>query len=318
MYFYNNLQKSIERFLILIIQRPLIIICTELPHINIEMNSLPPTVILDPLLKSWLQEDIGRGDRTTDSLGLNTNGLGQWVAKGKGAIAGLPIAKRVFQLLDQKIQFTPVVKEGTIVEPGQVIAKLEGHLASLLTGERVALNLTMRLSGIATITQKYVEMIADLPTELVDTRKTTPGLRILEKYAVTVGGGRNHRMGLDDGVMIKDNHIKAAGSIEKAIKRISHSIPYPLTIEVETTTLEEVEEALKQGANIIMLDNMEISLMKEAVSYIRGQNQQIKIEASGNITLETIRQVAQTGVDYISSSAPITRSPWLDLSMRIL
>ncbi|MDJ0511613.1 MAG: carboxylating nicotinate-nucleotide diphosphorylase [Crocosphaera sp.] len=282
------------------------------------MNSLPPTMVLDSLLKSWLCEDIGRGDRTTDSLGLNTNGSGQWVAKAKGAIAGLPIAKRIFHLLDETIQFTPVIKEGTIVESGQVIANLDGDLASLLTGERVALNLTMRLSGIATMTQKYVEMIADFPTELVDTRKTTPGLRILEKYAITVGGGRNHRMGLDDGVMIKDNHIKAAGSIEKAIKSISQSIPYPLTIEVETTTLQEVEEAIKQGANIIMLDNMEISLMKNAVSYIREQNKQIKIEASGNITLENIRQVAQTGVDYISSSAPITRSPWLDLSMRIL
>ncbi|MGK7942146.1 MAG: carboxylating nicotinate-nucleotide diphosphorylase [Crocosphaera sp.] len=282
------------------------------------MNNLPPTIILDPLLKSWLLEDIGRGDRTTDSLGLNSKGSGQWVGKEKGVIAGLPIAKRVFQLLDETIQFTPVIQEGTMVEPSQVIANFEGGLAGLLTGERVALNLTMSLSGIATMTQKYVEMIADLPTELVDTRKTTPGLRILEKYAVTVGGGRNHRMGLDDGVMIKDNHIQAAGSIEKAIERIRNSIPYPLTIEVETSTLQEVEEALKQGANIIMLDNMEISLMKQAVHYIRDQNEQIKIEASGNITLENIRQVAETGVDYISSSATITRSPWLDLSMRIL
>ena len=175
----------------------------------------------------------------------------------------------------------------------------------------------MRLSGIATMTRQYAKTIEDLPSQLVDTRKTTPGLRILEKYAIRIGGGKNHRMGLDDGVMIKDNHIKAAGSIQGAINSIRQTIPYPLTIEVETTTLAEVKEALKYGADIIMLDNMDIDLMKESVAYIRKENKQIKIEASGNITLDNIRKVALTGVDYISSSAPITRATWLDLSMRI-
>ncbi len=279
---------------------------------------IPSAIILDPLLTVWLQEDIGRGDRTTDGLGLEEIRSANWVAKAKGVVAGLPIAGRVFQLLNINVKFTAVVEEGETVKPGQVIATFEGPLNALLTGERLALNLAMRLSGIATMTRKYTEIIADLPTQLVDTRKTTPGLRILEKYAIGVGGGRNHRMGLDDGVMIKDNHIKAAGSIQEAIKRIRKTIPYPLTIEVETTTLQEVEEALNCGADIIMLDNMELDLMKQVVTHIRSENKQVKIEASGNITLKNIRQVAETGVDYISSSAPITRSPWLDLSMRIL
>jgi nicotinate-nucleotide pyrophosphorylase (carboxylating) len=175
----------------------------------------------------------------------------------------------------------------------------------------------MRLSGIATMTRRYVEKIADLAVQLVDTRKTTPGLRILEKYATQVGGAKNHRMGLDDGVMIKDNHIAAAGGIGEAIAKVRERIPYPLTIEVETETLVEVETALEHQADIIMLDNMSVEVMEQAVKMIRQNNSRIKIEASGNITLETIRNVAETGVDYISTSAPITRSTWLDLSMKI-
>jgi nicotinate-nucleotide pyrophosphorylase (carboxylating) len=189
---------------------------------------------------------------------------------------------------------------------------------TLLMGERVALNLAMRLSGIATLTQEYVDKIRDLPAQLVDTRKTTPGLRILEKYATQVGGAVNHRLGLDDAVMIKDNHIVAAGGIEEAIALIKKTMPYPLTIEVETSTMAEVKEALQAGADIIMLDNMAIEPMQEAVASIRQSNEKIKIEASGNITLDTIRAVAETSVDYISSSAPITRSTWLDISMRMI
>jgi nicotinate-nucleotide pyrophosphorylase (carboxylating) len=176
----------------------------------------------------------------------------------------------------------------------------------------------MRLSGIATLTRSYVDKIADLPTQLVDTRKTTPGLRILEKYAAFVGGAVNHRMGLDDAVMIKDNHIAAAGGIGIAIARIRGQIPYPLTVEVEAETLDQVEEALAHKADIIMLDNMPQDMMRQAVEMIRQRDSRIKIEASGNITLETIRDVAETGVDYISSSAPITQSSWLDLSMRMV
>jgi nicotinate-nucleotide pyrophosphorylase (carboxylating) len=232
-------------------------------------------------------------------------------------MAGLPIAARVFHLLNEKVNFTATTAEGKFCEPGTIIAEINGPLDALLMGERVALNLAMRLSGIATMTHKYADKIADLPTQLVDTRKTTPGLRILEKYATAVGGAINHRMGLDDAVMIKDNHIAAAGGIGEAIAKIRQTIPYPLTIEIETENLEQVKEAIAHQADIIMLDNMPIETMKKAVELIRQPDKKIKIEASGNITLETIRGIAETGVDYISTSAPITRSPWLDLSMKI-
>jgi nicotinate-nucleotide pyrophosphorylase (carboxylating) len=280
---------------------------------------LPPFLVIDQLLQNWLLEDIGRGDRTTQSLFPCGSSVGQaqWIAKEAGTIAGLPVAARVFQILKPDVTFTPTVTEGLWCERGQVIAVIEGSLNALLMGERVALNLAMRLSGIATATHKYVSQITDLPAQLVDTRKTTPGLRLLEKYATQVGGAVNHRMGLDDAVMIKDNHIAAAGSIGKAIAQIRACIPYPLTIEVEAETLEQAIEALEHGADIIMLDNMPLEKMRQSVQIIREKSDRIKIEASGNITLETIRAVAETGVDYISSSAPITRSTWLDLSMRI-
>ncbi|MGJ5676692.1 MAG: carboxylating nicotinate-nucleotide diphosphorylase [Nostochopsis sp.] len=280
---------------------------------------IPPFIVLDQLLQNWLLEDIGRGDRTTQSL-LSENTIqrrAHWIAKGPGVIAGLPIAVRVFQLLNEKVEFTRHAFEGEYCQQGQMIAQMHGALDALLMGERVALNLTMRLSGIATLTRQYTDKISDLPTKFVDTRKTTPGLRILEKYATQVGGAINHRMGLDDAVMIKDNHIAAAGGIKEAIIRIRERIPYPLTIEVETETLEQVQEALYNKVDIIMLDNMPLDMMREAVQIIRLENSSVKIEASGNITLETIRAVAEIGVDYISSSAPITQSNWLDLSMKI-
>ena len=281
---------------------------------------LPPFLVLDQLLQSWLLEDIGRGDRTTQSLlsQNSTKGQAKWIAKAPGIIACLPVAARVFQLLNNQVNLINVTEEGTLCKPGQVIAEINGSLDALLMGERVALNLTMRLSGIASLTSLYVEKIADLPTQLVDTRKTTPGLRILEKYATALGGAINHRMGLDDAVMIKDNHILAAGGIREAITRVRSHIPYPLTIEVETESLEQVQEALSYKADIIMLDNMSLETMSQAVSLIRQEDSRVKIEASGNITLETIRAVAKTGVDYISTSAPITKSKWLDISMRIV
>lgn len=280
---------------------------------------LPPLLILDPMLRAWLIEDIGRGDRTTQGL-LSAEKPwvnAQWIAKAPGVIAGLPVAARVFQLLSEQTRFITTVDEGQSCQPGQVVAQIEGSLEALLTGERVALNLVMRLSGIASLTRKYVEKLAELPTRLVDTRKTTPGLRLLEKYATQVGGAKNHRMGLDDAVMIKDNHIAAAGGIGNAIARIRAQIPYPLTIEVETETIEQVQEALQHQADIIMLDNMPVEVMYQAVKLIRQYNKRIKIEASGNITLDTIYQVAATGVDYVSTSAPVTQSSWLDLSMKI-
>jgi len=281
---------------------------------------LPPFLVLDQLLQGWLLEDIGRGDRTTQSL-LSQNsarGKAKWIAKAPGIIAGLPIAARVFQLLNNQVDFVSVAAEGAKCEPGEVVAEINGSLDTLLMGERVALNLVMRLSGIASLTNIYVEKIADLPAQLVDTRKTTPGLRVVEKYASALGGAMNHRMGLDDAVMIKDNHIVAAGGIGEAVTRVRSQIPYPLTIEVETESLAQVREALRYKADIIMLDNMPLSMMSEAVLLIREEDSRVKIEASGNVNLETIRAVAETGVDYISTSAPITQSKWLDLSMRMV
>ncbi len=271
------------------------------------------------MINNWLLEDMGRGDKTTQGLSLlDSQGKAQWIMKEEGVIAGLPIAARVFRLLDEEIRFTEMVKEGQLYNSGTTIAEIQGKKAALLTGERVALNLAMSLSGIATETRKYVDKIADLPTQFVDTRKTTPGLRILEKYATQVGGGANHRFGLDDAVMIKDNHIQAAGGISKAVSLIRQNVPYTLSIEVETSNIEEVQEALAEKVDIIMLDNMSLEVMSEAVAIIREQDCKVKIEASGNITLERIRAIAKTGVDYISSSAPITRSFWLDLSMRMI
>jgi nicotinate-nucleotide pyrophosphorylase (carboxylating) len=279
---------------------------------------IPPFLLLDPLLTTWLMEDIGRGDRATQALlsqGRKSI-TASWVAKETGVIAGLPIAARVFYLLDSAVKFEPQVAEGESVEVGQTIAQISGPFEALLSGERVALNLGMRLSGIASATRKFVDLLEGYPTRFADTRKTTPGLRILEKYASQVGGAVNHRMGLDDSAMIKDNHITAAGGIVSAIALVRAQMPYPLTLEVETESLTQVEEALHHGADIIMLDNMPTALMKEAVGLIRQKSDRVKIEASGNVTLETLEAIAQTGVDYISSSAPITRSPWMDISMR--
>lgn len=279
---------------------------------------LPSCLAIDPILRDWLLEDIGRGDRTTQGLLLKKkSAAGEWIAKAPGIITGLPLAARVFQLLDERISFVASVSEGELCQPGQVVAQISGALDALLTGERVALNIVMRLSGIASLTCEYAAQLTGLGARLVDTRKTTPGLRMLEKYATQVGGAVNHRMGLDDAVMIKDNHIAAAGGIGIAIAQIRSSIPYPLTIEVETETLDQVEEALQHRADIIMLDNMQLDMMQVAVQTIRDRNSQTKIEASGNITLANIRAVAETGVDYVSTSAPITQAKWLDLSMKI-
>ena len=283
------------------------------------MIALPPKILVESLFREWLCEDLGRGDRATGAIVQENHPKQEaiWVAKQSGIIAGLPFAKQIFGLLGD-IDWTPQVKEGSFCTEKQEILACTAEPNTLLSGERVALNLVMRLSGIATLTQSYAEKIADLPTQLVDTRKTTPGLRLLEKYATQLGGAKNHRFGLDDAAMIKENHIRVAGGVKCAIERVRSNLPYPLTIEVETTTEAEVEEALTTDVDIIMLDNMPLSLMKEMVTKIRNSGQPIKIEASGNINLNTIRQVAETGVDYISTSAPITQATWLDLSMKLL
>lgn len=286
------------------------------------MANLPPWLILDSQIQSWLAEDIGRGDRTTQALWptqSNVRSKGQLHLKQSGIVAGLPLFQRVFHLLSSDVEIQPLIQEGEACQLGTVVAQLNGPMNALLMGERVALNLLMPLSGIATLTRTYVEQIADLPAQLVDTRKTTPGLRILEKYATQVGGAINHRMGLDDAVMIKDNHIVAAGGIGEALRQVRQHSPFPLAIEVETETLEQVQQALDHRADIIMLDNMALEQMQAAVHLIRAYPSYIpKIEASGNINLQTIRAVATTGVDYISTSAPITQGQWLDFSLKFM
>jgi len=276
---------------------------------------------IDGLLREWLLEDLGRGDRATLAVtrGVKAQFWGEavWVAKAAGVVAGLPIAGRVFRLLDDRVVWSAAVEEGEVCQAGQVIARLSGPLEAMLSGERVALNLVMRLSGIATLTRQYVDRLEGLSTRLADTRKTIPGLRILEKYAAQVGGAVNHRMGLDDSVMLKDNHLAVAGGVAVAVARARSLSPYPLTIEVEVESLAQVQDSIAAGVEIVMLDNMPLELMREAVKLIRSQAPQVKIEASGNVTLETVRAVAETGVDYVSTSAPMTQSRWLDISMRI-
>lgn len=286
------------------------------------MANLPPWLILDPLLQTWLAEDIGRGDRTTQALwpteSETTLGQAELRLKQPGVIAGLALFQRVFHLLSPEVVIEPLVKDGEACQLGTVVAKLQGPMNALLMGERVALNLIMLLSGIATLTRTYAEQIADLSAQLVDTRKTTPGLRILEKYATQVGGATNHRLGLDDAVMIKDNHIVAAGGVGEAVRQIRRQIPFLLAIEVETETLAQVQLALEHQVDVIMLDNMDVDLMTTAVKLIRADHpaHPIKVEASGNINLQTIRAVAKTGVDFISTSATITQASWLDLSLK--
>ena len=281
---------------------------------------LPPFIVLDPILQNWLREDIGRGDRSTGGLFPDGNapvGKAVWIAKADGVVAGLTIAARVFQLLDPDINFIAIAQDGKSVKSGEIIAEINGSLATLLMGERVALNLVMRLSGIASATFEYVEAIADTKANLVDTRKTIPGMRLLEKYAAFIGGAINHRYGLDDAVMLKDNHIAAAGSITEAVRRVRANIPFTTLIEVETESIIQVKEAVKLNLDVIMLDNMPLEMMREAIALIREHSPNSKIEASGNITLNTIRAIAEIGVDYISTSAMVTRSHWLDISMRI-
>jgi nicotinate-nucleotide pyrophosphorylase (carboxylating) len=285
--------------------------------------NLPPWLVLDPLLEQWLREDIGRGDRTTQALfagdvSQHPLGKAEFEVKQVGMIAGLPLVRRVFQLLSDRVEFESSGEDGQWCEPGTAIARVYAPRSVLLTGERVALNLLMRLSGVTTLTHQYAQEIADLPTQLVDTRKTTPGLRLLEKYATQVGGAANHRLGLDDAIMIKDNHILAAGGIAAAIAKVRAQAPFPLAIEVETETLEQVKDALEHHVEIIMLDNMPLERMQQAVELIRQSGQSVKIEASGNVNLKTIRAIAQTGVDFISTSAPITQSGWLDCSLNLL
>ena len=275
--------------------------------------------LITKLLDLGIEEDINTGDITTESIIPATmNAVATMTAKQEGVISGLEIVKMVYERFQQDIVFTPYFKDGDSVSKGDVILKIEASYPTLLRGERLSLNLFQRMCGIATETAKYVRELADTHTELLDTRKTAPGLRVLDKMAVKHGGGTNHRMGLYDMAMIKDNHIKMAGGITKAVEQVRSNIAPEIKIEVETTNLDEVREAIAAGADIIMLDNMDNATMTEAVAIIKGANPSIKTEASGNMNISRLKEVAATGVDYISVGALTHTVKAMDISMNIM
>jgi nicotinate-nucleotide pyrophosphorylase (carboxylating) len=270
---------------------------------------------IQPIVERALREDIGYGDITTESIVKeHVAAKAVLIAKDPGVIAGLPVAEMAFRLIDERLALTRVIGEGEQIAAGQVLLEIEGPARSILTAERVALNFIQRMSGIATKTARLVDLIRYYNAKISDTRKTTPGLRVLEKYAVSVGGGKNHRFGLYDAVLIKDNHIAIAGGVKQAIMAVRHHIPHTMKVEVEVENLDQIDEALEVKADIIMLDNMNLEEMREAVDRIAGR---AIVEASGNITEESIVDVAKTGVDYISIGALTHSVKALDISLDI-
>lgn len=280
---------------------------------------LDPNLLFN-MASSFLAEDIGRGDVTTQAtVRPATRGRGRFLAKQQLVVAGLEVAEAVFSSLEPGMELEAFVYDGDRVEPGTEFARTEGLAQVLLMGERVALNLMQRMSGIATETRRYVEAIEGTGAQIVDTRKTVPGLRMLDKYAVQVGGGRNHRFGLDDGCLIKDNHIALAGGIGEAIKRAQESVGHMLRIEVEVGSIEDLGAALEAGVDAILLDNMTPEKLVEAVRFVRGQpgGDGILLEASGKITLDNVRAYAEAGVDLISVGAITHSAPAVDISFKI-
>ncbi len=269
--------------------------------------------LIDSIIRNALREDIHTGDVTTRSvIPLPRQAQARLIAKEEFILAGCEVAARVFTMLDPATTYSSRFKDGDRCSPGDVIAEIEGMDAVILQGERVALNLLQRMCGIATITSRYLAAVAGTKARIVDTRKTTPGLRVLEKYAVTVGGGGNHRAGLYDAVLIKENHITAAGGITAAVTRSRAAIPHTMKIEVETENLLQVAEAVACGADIIMLDNMDLLAMAEAVALIAGRS---LVEASGGVNLDTVRGIAETGVDLISVGALTHSARAVDISL---
>jgi nicotinate-nucleotide pyrophosphorylase (carboxylating) len=277
-----------------------------------------PLNLVEPIVDNALAEDLGLGDPTTETLvDPAWHGRAQLIVKAEGVVAGLAVCGLVFRRVDPAVTFTPLIEDGTKVTRGTAVARVEGPVGSMLRAERVALNFLQRISGVASATAQFVAAVADLPVRVIDTRKTTPGLRLLEKYAVRAGGGYNHRLNLSDGVLIKDNHLAAlqtfsgltlTDAVQQARRRASHTVK----IEVECDTLDQVREAATAGADIILLDNMSPEQMREAVEIVGGR---AMTEASGGITLETVRAVAESGVDLISAGSLTHSSKALDISM---
>ncbi len=280
------------------------------------MNSITMKMQADQLIRMALQEDITSEDVSTNAvMPTEVKGTVDLIAKEDGIIAGLDVYARVFQMLDEKTEIDFKCKDGDEVKKGELMATLTGDIRVLLSGERVALNYLQRMSGIATYTRQVAKLLEGSKVTLLDTRKTTPNCRVVEKYAVRVGGGCNHRYNLSDGVLLKDNHIGAAGSITKAITMAKEYAPFVRKIEIEVETLEQVKEAVEAGADIIMLDNMTPEVMKQAVELIDGRAQ---TECSGNITKENIARIREIGVDFVSSGALTHSAPILDISMKNL
>jgi nicotinate-nucleotide pyrophosphorylase (carboxylating) len=273
-------------------------------------------ILVDKIIEQALLEDIGTGDITTESIiPSNLKAKGIIKTSDEGVVAGLDIARLVFQKLDSDNTFQEKIIDGTKITQGKLLAEITGSARTILKGERVALNFLQRMSGIATITSKFCQEVKDLPIRIVDTRKTTPGLRVLEKYAVRIGGGYNHRFGLYDAVLIKDNHIATAGGIKPAVNSIRKQISHTVKIEVEVENLSQLQEALEMRVDVIMLDNMNLNVMKKAVKTAKGK---VLLEASGRVTLENVREIAQTGVDLISIGALTHSVKSLDISMEII
>ena len=280
------------------------------------MNSITMKMQADKLIRMALQEDITSEDVSTNAVMRSAvKGTVDLIAKEDGIIAGLDVYARVFQILDEKTEISFNFKDGEAVKKGDLLGTITGDIRALLSGERVALNYLQRMSGIATYTHSVAMLLEGTKTKLLDTRKTTPNCRVFEKYAVRIGGGCNHRYNLSDGVLLKDNHIGAAGSVAKAVAMAKEYAPFVRKIEIEVETMEQVKEAVEAGADIIMLDNMTPEMMKEAVELIAGRAQ---TECSGNITKENIQKIREIGVDFVSSGALTHSAPILDISMKNL
>lgn len=280
------------------------------------INGVTMKINVDEYILNTLKEDITSEDVSTNAvMPENKQGKADLICKQDGIICGLGIFERTFKLLDESSHFKTDVKDGDFVKKGQLIGVIYGDIKALLSGERTGLNYLQRMSGIATITKDYAAALKGYKTILLDTRKTTPNMRPFEKYAVTVGGGKNHRYNLSDGVLLKDNHIGAAGSVTKAIEMAKAYAPFVRKIEIETETLEQVQEAIDAGADIIMLDNMDNETMKKAVTLINGR---AETECSGNVTKERLKEIAEIGVDFVSCGALTHSAPIMDISLKNL
>lgn len=278
--------------------------------------AFPASAEVDAIIRLALQEDIGRGDITTEAtVSRNAVATAEILQKSAGVVCGLPVAAMVFKFITPDVQFAMEVEEGSFSTERRVVARLEGSAAAILSGERTALNFIQRLSGIATASRKATQLVEDTKAQVIDTRKTTPGLRVLEKYAVRVGGATNHRAGLDDGFLIKENHIRAAGGITPAVTSAQRRAAPGQVVEVEVTSLAELDEALAAGAKLILLDNFSTALMRAAVANAEGR---ARLEASGGITLDNLVEVARTGVDFISLGALTHSAGVLDFSLEVV